>query len=357
MTTIYPVIMCGGAGTRMWPLSRRAKPKQFHALASEKSLLQEAVRRVADHIEMPNIEVAPPSFVCAAADKDMITAQCAAENIVPFKMVLEPMGRNTAPATAVISKIIEDSDPEGVILLLPADHHISDTAEFWRCVLKGVMTAKSGYLTTLGIHAAHPETGYGYVRRGNKMSDGVFAVDAFVEKPDLATAESYVADGRYYWNAGIFLFAAKAMSKAFETYAPDILADCETAIKKSAVDVDTIALNAEAFEKCRSDSLDYVIMEKAEKVAVIAPVSAGWSDIGSWATVRDMSEPSQGDVIMLDCDGTYVRSEGPVVAAIGLKDMIVVSTPDAVLIVPADRAQDVKAIVEQLKSTGRSDLL
>ena len=357
MTTIYPVIMCGGAGTRMWPLSRRAKPKQFHALASEKSLLQEAVRRVADHKEIKDIKVAAPSFVCAAADEDMIREQCAAENIVPHKIVLEPMGRNTAPATAVISKVIERSDPEGVILLLPADHHIADTAEFWRCVLKGVTTAKSGYLTTLGIHAAHPETGYGYVRRGKSVSDDVYTVDAFVEKPNLTTAESYVADGRYYWNAGIFLFAAKAMLRAFETHAPDILTDCEAAIKKSAVGPGTLSLDAEAFKKCRSDSLDYVIMEKADKVAVIAPVAAGWSDIGSWATVRDMSESTHGDVIMLDCEGTYVRSEGPLVAAIGLKDMIVVSTPDAVLIVPADRAQDVKAIVEQLKSTGRSDLL
>lgn len=349
--------MCGGAGTRMWPLSRRAKPKQFHALASEKSLLQETVRRVADHERAPGINVAAPSFVCAAADEDMIRVQCAAENITPHKIILEPMGRNTAPATAVISKLIEESDPNGVILLLPADHHIADTAEFWRCVLKGVTTAESGYLTTLGIHAAHPETGYGYVRRGSSLSDDVYTVDAFVEKPNFETAKSYVDDGRYYWNAGIFLFAVKAMSNAFETHAPDILADCETAIQKSTVGPDTLSLDAQTFKKCRSDSLDYVIMEKADKVAVIAPVSAGWSDIGSWATVRDMSESVHGDVIMIDCEGTYVRSEGPIVAAVGLKDMIVVSTADAVLIVPADRAQDVKAIVEQLKSTGRSDLL
>ena len=357
MTTLYPVIMCGGAGTRMWPLSRRTKPKQFHALTSEKSLLQEAVSRVTDHPIMPGITVAAPSFVCALADEEIIRTQCAAENTKPHKIILEPMGRNTAPVAAIVSQVIKSSDPEGLILLLPADHHIADTPEFWRSVLKGVSAAKTGYLTTLGIHAEHPETGYGYIRRGETVDKDVYAVDAFVEKPDQATAQDYVSDGSYFWNAGIFLFAASTMIDAFKSLAPDILVDSQAAIDASDIGPDKINLNPEAFAKCRSDSIDYVIMERASKVAVIAPVSAGWNDIGSWATVRDMSDPTHGDVITLDCEGSYIRSEGPLVAAVGLKNMIVVSTPDAVLIIPSNRAQDVKAIVEQLKATGRSDLL
>jgi len=329
----------------------------FHALTSSKSLLQEAVSRVADHPKIPGMKVAAPSFVCAAADEGMIRSQCAAENMAPHKIILEPMGRNTAPVAAIISHVIESDDPDGLILLLPADHHIANTAEFWRCVMKGISAAKAGNLTTLGIQAAHPETGYGYIRRGEAVDEEVYAVDAFVEKPDQATAQDYIADGRYYWNAGIFLFAARAMIEAFKTLAPDILADCQAAIENGDISPYKIGLDSQAFAKCRSDSIDYVIMEKASKVAVIAPVSAGWSDIGSWAAVRDMSEATHGDVITLDCESSYIRSEGPLVAAVGLKDMIVVSTSDAVLIIPSDRAQDVKAIVEQLKTTGRSDLL
>jgi len=357
MTTIYPVIMCGGAGTRMWPLSRRAMPKQFHALASDKSLLQETICRVAEYPKIESVSVAAPSFICAASDEETIRLQCKAENITPYKIILEPQGRNTAPAAAVISKVIENQDPDALILLLPADHHIADTAKFWRSIIKGIKSAKTGYLTTLGIQADYPETGYGYIRRSKALDEDVYAVDAFVEKPDLATAQTYVKDGNYYWNAGIFLFSASAMITAFQTHASDILEDCILAIDHGDNVADKVALDPRAFAKCRSESIDYAIMETANRVAVIAPVSVGWNDIGSWATVRDRSDSNDGDIIAIDCEGSYMRSEGPLIAAVGLKDMIVVSTPDAVLIIPADRAQDVKAIVEQLKKTGRTDLL
>lgn len=356
MPRIYPVIMCGGSGTRMWPLSRQAKPKQYHALVSEQTMLQETVARVK---ASKNLDVAPPSFVCAQADAEIIKSQCAELGVTPHKIVLEPIGRNTAPVAAAISQIIGAEDSEGLILLLPADHHISDSKGFWTAVNKGIATAQDGYLTTLGIHPAHAETGYGYIQRGKSLGNDVYAVSQFVEKPDPDTAESYLKSGDFYWNAGIFLFSVAAMKDAFSAHAPDIFADTKISIAAAKLTGNIIYLDKDSFAACRKDSIDYAIMEKAGKVAIIAPVDIGWNDIGSWASLGQLlgDGAESGDVIALDCNKSYIHSDGPLVAAIGLENIIVVATDDAVLVMPADRAQDVKAIVERLKASGRTDLL
>ena len=207
MTIIYPVIMCGGAGTRLWPLSRKSNPKQYHALTSERTMLQETVQRLTcKNSRTGAYTVAAPSFVCARDDETVIKAQCQAIGVTPLHIILEPMGRNTAPVAAIIAEVFTDVDPGGLVLLVPADHYIEDSSEFWKCVEEGVKIAKQSRLVTLGIKASSPETGYGYIRQGKELAPNVYHVDAFVEKPDLETANEYLQSGDYVWNAGIFLF-------------------------------------------------------------------------------------------------------------------------------------------------------
>lgn len=362
MTTIYPIIMCGGAGSRLWPVSRQETPKQFHRLQSEKSLLQETMLRVKG---TKTVNVASSSIVSAKAHQNILAEQCAEIGIEPLYTIFEPMGRNTAPVAAIVSEVIHKNDPDGLILLLPADHYIENVEEFWRCVEYGISAASSGQLVTLGIQPTCPETGYGYIRVGEKIEPSVFKVDSFVEKPNLETAQSYLSTGQYFWNAGIFLFSPATMLENFLAYAPDILESCRATISASQKTGSKLVLDENSFGECPSDSIDFAIMEKSDNIVVIAPVDVGWSDVGCWTSVAEMSEePSQapdntkvGDVVSIECKNSYFRSDGPMIAGIGLEDMIVVATDDAVVIVPKDRAQDVKKIVEQLKSTGRTDLL
>lgn len=366
MTTIYPVIMCGGAGTRLWPLSRKAKPKQFHAISTQKSMLQETIAR-ASHAK--GLEVAAPSFVCALDHAGTVEAQSREEGFEPLRVILEPCPRNTAPVASIIALEIAKIDPEGLILLLPADHHVHKPEAFWESVKDGIGAAKQGYLTTFGIKPTRAETGYGYIRSSNNLDETAVNVDGFYEKPDQSTAQTYLEAGDYFWNAGIFLFSPKAMIAAFESHAADILKSSEAAIDKASRKEARLYLDPSEFAACRSESIDYAIMENAAKVAMVPNVDIGWNDIGSWEVIcenaiadlaSDSGEGSVaelGDVISVDCKTSYLRSEGPLIAAIGVEDLVVVAMQDAVLITKKDQTQHVKTIVNKLKADSRKDLL
>lgn len=360
MTTIYPVIMCGGSGTRLWPLSIKDKPKQFHSIVTDKSMLQETIMRSSS---AHKLDVADPSFVCALSHEMLIREQCKSLGIEPHLIILEPCARNTAPVAAVISLEIAKIDPEGLILLLPADHHIEAPEAFWEAVQKGVESATSGYLATYGIQPTRAETGYGYIQAGEALGDKCVKVKAFVEKPNNETAEHYLKEGGYFWNGGIFLFSPKDMIDAFEAHAPDILKDVQCAISVSKRVNTSVYLDPLAFSKCRSESIDYAIMEAADKVAMVCPVNMGWTDIGSWEAVRDyiQADPDKistsGNAFSINCSNSLVRSDGPFVAAIGLEDVIIIATQDSILITKGDQSQEVKSVVKMLRDKDRLDLL
>ena len=355
MTKVYPVIMCGGSGTRLWPLSRRKKPKQYHSLVGENSLLQETVSRLKG---TNSSQIMSPSFICAKDQGELIKAQCKVANIAIHRIILEPIGRNTAPVAAIAANLIAQDDPDSAVLLLPADHHIEDAVEFWNCIQKGLPAAQQGYLTTLGIQANRPETGFGYIRRGAELKDNVYKVEQFVEKPDQNTAQTYLDDGNYFWNAGIFLFKAQTMLEAFKSHAPDIL-DVSVKAAQNGVTTDgQLLLDKEMFSQCRSESIDYAIMEHAEKVAVVAPVDIGWNDIGSWNAVAALNaKKAPENAIVIDCNDTFISSDKIKVAALGLDNIIIVATEDAILVTTPDRAQDIKQIVEALKESDDTNYL
>lgn len=307
--------------------------------------------------------VAPPSFVCAVNYERQVLEQCQEEGVEPLRIILEPCPRNTAPVAAIVALEIQKIDPDGLILLLPADHHIEDVQGFWDAVNAGKQTCQNGQLTTFGIQPTRPETGYGYIKAGQSLDERTVKVDAFVEKPDGETAQAYVHSGDYFWNAGIFLFSPQTMIDAAKSHASDILTVCEAALRRSVRKGVSVFLDPASFSDCRDDSIDYAIMEKASNVSMVCPVDIGWNDIGSWEAIREHMQalPGQplhcGNVIAIDCKGSYLRSEGPLIAAIGIEDLIVVAMPDAILITRSDTTQDVKTIVQKLKASNRKDLL
>lgn len=351
MTTLTPVIMSGGSGTRLWPLSRKANPKQYRALVTDNSMFEETVSRVNGR------GAEAPIVICARQDAARIAGLSPAARIVT-----EPMGRNTAPVAIVASLHVQAADPDGLVLLLPADHHVRDPEAFWDAVKRGQGAAEAGHLVTLGIKPTGPETGYGYIKRGEGLADGVYRVDAFREKPDAATAQDYLNEGTYAWNAGIFLFRARDLLAEAERLVPDMLAATRTAYEASVSDDIALHLDEATFANVPADSIDYAIMERTDKAAVVDPVDIGWDDIGSWSAVSGLargedSSASVGDVIMVDCEDSYVRSDGPLVAAVGVKGLVIVAMDDTVLVIDESRAQDVKTIIEQLKADKRGDLL
>lgn len=352
MQRLTPVIMAGGSGTRLWPLSRKASPKQFHALVGEDTMLAATLARVSGE------GFAPPVVIGSGAHREVLEAGLAAA--AGARLVLEPMGRNTAAAAIVAALMVQEEDPDGLVLLLPADHHITDQKAFVEAVGRGVAAAQQGYLVTLGITPDRPETGYGYIRRGAQLTEGTFAVSAFVEKPGRPKAEEYLAEGNYSWNAGIFLYRASDLLAEAATHAPDILEATRHAFGGAVRDGAVTALGEEAFARVRSDSIDYAIMEKTSRAAVVSPVTIGWNDVGSWAAVRDLSAAATvGEVVAIDCRDTLIRAtdDAPMVAAVGLEGIVVVATRDAVLVLPADRSQDVKKVIDDLTARGRTDLL
>ena len=354
---IHPVILSGGSGTRLWPLSRAAYPKQLMPLISELSLLQETVRRVGD----PG-RFAAPLLICNDEHRFMVAEQLRAIGVAASRIVLEPVGRNTAPAAAAAALLIAADDPDALMLLLPSDHHIGDTARFRAAVDAAAAAAQTGALVTFGMAALRPETGYGYILRGDKLPglDGCFQVARFVEKPDRATAESYVADGRYAWNSGMFLFKAGQLIAEMERHAPEVLAAARAAVSGAGSDLDFVRLDARTFAKAPSISIDYAVMEKTDR-AVVVPAEMGWTDVGSWGALWDIAPRDGdgntliGDVIAADTRNSYVRGDGRLVAVVGIEDVIVVDTADAVLVVPRARAQEVKEVVDRLKAANRSE--
>lgn len=356
MTQIIPVILSGGSGTRLWPLSRNCFPKQFLDLLDGTSLYQATLERV------QAVSDAPPIIVTNEEHRFLVAEQTLQMGVKPEAIMLEPVARNTAPAIAVAAlKALADHPGESPqILVLPADHNIVDVAGFASTVMKGSEAADTGQLITFGIVPSHPETGYGYIRSGDTISGAVRQVAEFVEKPDLATATSYVDSGDYFWNSGMFLFRADRLLEELETYQPKMIEACRTAVEKGTEDLDFFRLDKDAFGESPEDSIDYAVMEKTDNACVI-PMSAGWSDVGAWPALAEINEANadnnvlRGDVLTHDSNNCMVHAESRLVAAVGVDNLVVVETPDAILVSTKDRAQDVKAIVNQLKAEDRSE--
>ncbi len=356
---IIPVILSGGSGTRLWPLSRALYPKQLLSLTGENTMLQDTVFRLAS-IE----ERGPVYCVCNESHRFLVAEQLRETDADIEDIILEPSGRNTAPAAAIAALLITKKYPGAVMLVLPADHVIRDSEAFSAAVAVGKAAAEAGELVTFGIVADSPETGYGYIKvspdvEGKKP---VYPVLEFVEKPDRETAERYVASGDYFWNSGIFLFKAESYLFELEAYAPDILVACREALEKSAKDLDFLRLDAAAFCASPSDSIDYAVMEKTTRAALV-PLDAGWNDVGAWSALWDVEESDvsgnikKGDVMVHDVKNCYIHATSRLVTAVGLEGHIIVETSDAVLVASREAVQDVKVLVEELKKRERDEAL
>jgi mannose-1-phosphate guanylyltransferase / mannose-6-phosphate isomerase len=348
---IHPVILSGGSGTRLWPLSREHYPKQLLCLQGDRTLLQQTVSRVDGIVGM-----AEPILVCNEEHRFLVAEQLRDIKKKPSAIILEPVGRNTAPALTLAALTLKASD-DGLMLVMPADHLIEDVAAFHAAVEIGSGLAKQGKLVTFGIVPTSPETGYGYIKCG-KGND----VAAFVEKPDAETAARYLASGEYLWNSGMFLARADVWLEELRRYRPDILEACERVFAERRQDGEFERISKDLFQRCPAESIDYAVMEKTDR-AVVVPLNAGWSDIGAWSAIWDVSERDaqgnvvQGDVLVHDTRNALLISRHRLVAAVGLDDVIVVETPDAVMVARKDKAQDVKEIVNLLKMSSRDEHL
>lgn len=354
---ITPVVLSGGSGTRLWPMSRALFPKQFLPLVGQEGLLVETVRRLSG---APRFT--PPIVICNEDHRFIVAEQLRTANLPPMKILLEPVGRSTAPAAAMAALIVAAERPDGLLLVAASDHAIRDV-EAWRSAIdRAAVAARAGYLVTFGIEPTAPDTGYGYIRAGETLPmDGVMAVAQFVEKPNLETAQSYLADGGYYWNCGCFLFRADCLLAEMERYQPAMLAACKAALAAAQIDLDFVRLDRETFEACPSDSIDYAIMERTD-AAAMAPVDMGWSDVGSWDSLWEVGAKDAtgnvtvGDVIAVDVKDSYLRSEeSQLLSAVGVENLVVVVTADAVFVSTRDRASEVRLIVERLKQAGRPE--
>jgi len=351
---LVPVILSGGSGTRLWPLSRELYPKQLLPLVAERTMLQETVARTAG---LPDLGA--PIVVCNESHRFMVAEQLRELGTSARAIILEPLGRNTAPAVAVAALVASDGAPgdDPVLLVLPADHVIRDGAAFHAAVTLGRTAAEAGGLVTFGVVADRAETGYGYIRRADDPGP-VFRVAEFVEKPDTATARRYVESGEYFWNSGMFMFRASVFLAELGRHAPAMLAACRASLAAAGRDLDFLRLPAQEFAACPADSIDYAVMEKTD-AAVVVPLDAGWSDVGSWSALADAlprdadGNVTAGDVIAEDSTGCYLHSTSRLIAAVGLRNHVVVETKDAVLVAPRDRVQDVKQLVAELKARGR----
>ena len=350
----YPVILSGGSGTRLWPMSRKLLPKQFLALLSEHTLFQETALRAQ---RIPG--AAAPIVVCNDEQRFLAADQLAQLGIRPTPMLLEPVGRNTAPAIAAAALAALELDADAVLLVLPSDHTVTLPQAFVADAASALNLARSGHLVTFGIVPTTPETGYGYIECGEAVSAGGPArrVASFHEKPGRAAAESFIRSG-FLWNSGMFAFSASAYLAELERLRPDIAVSARTAYAKSVRDLDFVRLDKEAFSRCPSDSIDYAVMEKTSK-AVVVPTAPGWSDVGTWQALWGVSHRDErgnavsGDVQLHDVQGSYVRAEARHVTAIGVKDLVVVETGDALLVAAKERSQEVKEAVARLESMAR----
>jgi len=372
MSTLVPVILCGGTGTRLWPLSRASYPKQYWALAGDgdDTLLQQTQQRL---VGLP--QLAPPLLVCNEDHRFIVAEQMRQIGVEPAAILLEPMGRNTAPAVAVAALQATARGEDPLLLVLAADHVIADGARFRATVAAGLAAAEAGQLVTFGIVPTAPETGYGYIEAAETFSppqpgapqhgtpqpsSQPVPIARFVEKPDRATAERFLASGRFTWNSGMFLFKASAILAELERLAPELVSACRAAIEHDSADLDFLRLEREAFAGCPSVAIDVAVMERTDRGAVL-PLEAGWSDVGSWSALwqtaaRDAAGNVQrGRVISEDSRNCYLRSESRLVVGLGVDDLVVVETDDVVLVAHRDRAQDVKGIVALLEAEGASE--
>ena len=347
---ICPVILSGGSGSRLWPLSREYYPKQLLALTGERTLLQETGRRL-DGIE----NVLPPIVVCNEEHRFLVAEQLREVNVIPSSILLEPVGRNTAPALALAAMSLLEKGIDPVMLVMPADHIISDVATFQSVVKEGARLAADDRLVMFGIVPDSPASGYGYIKTGDGTD-----VDAFVEKPDAETAKVYVESGDYLWNSGLFMLKASVWMEELRRFRSDIAVAIEKALKNGKEDQDFFRADEELFKQCPGDSIDYAVMENTDRASVL-PLSAGWSDIGAWSSLWEVSEKDssgnvfEGDVIAHNTKDTMVIAQHRAVATVGVENMIIVETPDAVLVCHKEQAQDVKEIVNQLKKGNRSE--
>ena len=364
---LIPVVLSGGAGTRLWPLSRELYPKQLLPLVGERTMLQETLRRLG------GLDTAGPVVVCNEAHRFLVAEQLRAIECAPQAILLEPVGRNTAPAIALAAHAAlagaatgargaDDAggtaDPQ--LLVLPADHVIADRPAFHAAVRLASELGRDGCLVTFGVVPRRPETGYGYIRRGEPLPAGGWRIARFVEKPERARAEEFIASGEYYWNSGMFLFGARRYLAELRRRAPDIASACEQAFVAAQRDLDFTRVAKEPFEGCRSESIDYAVMEKAEDAAVV-PLDAGWSDVGSWSSLHEACRKDadgnviHGDVLAERTRNSYLYAGSRLVAVVGLDDHVVIETKDAVLVAPRDRVQDVRSLVSRIRAAGRSE--
>ena len=357
MSNIIPVILSGGSGTRLWPLSRKQHPKQYLSLTGNHTMLQETMLRLKGLDSLSD-----PIIICNADHRFLVAEQCQKIDIKDPTILLEPVGRNTAPAIAGAAlQSIKNSDlNDALLLVLSADHDIQDTKAFHQAISIATKQAKKGKLVTFGIVPLDANTGYGYIKSSQKILDGVYAIEEFIEKPNLESAQSYVDQGDYFWNSGMFVFQASTLIDELTTYSPDIVSAVNDAINNATCDLDFIRLEKQAFESSPKDSIDYALMERSDDVVVV-PLDAQWSDVGSWSTLYDIGEKDssgnvlKGDVIAQDTTNTYINADHHMVATIGVDNLVVVDTPDVTLVAAKDKVQEVKSIVANLQSKNRNE--
>jgi mannose-1-phosphate guanylyltransferase/mannose-6-phosphate isomerase len=354
---IHPVVLSGGSGTRLWPMSRTSLPKQLLALNGARTMIQDTVLRA----NVPG--AAAPILLCSEGHRFLVAEQMQSIGVKPQAIVLEPIGRNTAPAAAIAALMVAEQEPAGIVLLLPSDHVVTNQKAFNTAVAQAAAAARLGYIVTFGIAPASPETGYGYIQRGAAIAaaKGADAVKRFAEKPDSATAQGYLKSGDYLWNGGMFVFRADVLLAELARLEPGMVEACRASLAEAKRDLDFVRLDARAFETAKNISIDYAVMERTDKAAVV-PCDIGWSDVGAWSSLWSLQKRDengnvlQGDVLIHDSHNSFVRGEKGLTALVGVDNLVVVVTEDAVLIADKGRAQDVKAIVDQLKSSGRTEL-
>lgn len=351
---MIPVVMSGGSGTRLWPLSRKNKPKQFLPLFGDQSLFQETITRLSgvDDLE-------PPIIICNEEHRFMVAEHLHELDITNAAIILEPCARNTAPAITVAAIQAQQSGNDPVLLVLSADHVIQDIRAFHKAIEAAKLQAEQGYIVTFGIVPTEAHTGYGYIKAQEKNK--ISKVAAFVEKPDKQTAQTYIESGNYYWNSGMFMSKASTVIGELEKFAPDILSSCLQAVGHAIKDLDFLRLEEASFSASPSGSIDYAVMEKTDN-AVVIPLDAGWSDVGSWASLAEVQPHDNnnnvaiGDVLMQDVNNAYIHSDSRLVTVLGVDNIVVVETPDAVLVTSKDQAENIKSIVEELVRNNRNEV-
>lgn len=358
---LIPVILAGGSGTRLWPLSRMLYPKQYLPLVDENSMLLDTLLRI-----QQMSSAAAPIVICNEEHRFIVAEQLRSKDISPSGILLEPVGRNTAPAIAVCALHALSVEPDATLAVLPADHHITAPEALSEAMETAMLLADNGRLVTFGIVPQTPETGYGYIKQGVPV-DSVqppptpsFEIAQFVEKPDAKTARSYLDSGEYLWNSGMFVFRADVFLQELEKHQPEMVAACRKAYEQGASDLDFYRLDKDAFDACPSDSVDYAVMQKTA-LGAVTPLDAGWSDVGSWDALWDVKEKNEdgnvciGDVLTKDVNNSYLHSMGRLLAVVGVEEHVIVETPDAVMVSPKDKVQDVKLLVDKLKEQGREE--